>query len=498
MSFEELYQDAVTDMVRGELSSRVAKFIELEYDDERPTILVIPGGMGSQLMATDSVLELPLEGRFPRASRIWIGLPELIRMYQGDYTFLKLDPKLNDEAQHAVYPNGAMGADIGPLERKFSPYFAISKFSKDWANYLEFGYDWRKPARIAAQDLRWFLNQLRRHAKAQGKANPLARLTLLAHSQGGHVVGIFLHELERSGESANAWFDYVVSVAAPYYGCVDHINRYFAGPLRNIEKFIVTSIMLSRCRVHGDEGRAWSESISRYRELAASFAGLFHLCPAPRSILHDRVLERLNLDRYPVRDSETGGDYDFLSKTSNWPWVRKYATTMRRMTVKRDFKAMNAFLPDEYAERYFFARAYRKKTGKAHELVMQPPKELPEKLGGARPLKQYLDHFSPFDALDPDAEGEHDGVVAKWAAVPVWVPSSQILDILGTDHRMSAGEQPFLERLKHLMESGSWFGEVQCDGTANSEGDLELDRKFSPQGDPNATLERLVKYAIAE
>src|SRR5690606_27399918 len=139
----------------------------------RPTILILPGGMGSQLMATNTILEVPLEGRFPTARRLWIGLQELVRMYQGDFAHLKLDDKLIDEAQHAVYPNGAIGADVGPLERKFSPYFAVSEFAKGWANYLEFGYDWRKPARIAAQDLRWFLLQLRREATAQGKADPL-------------------------------------------------------------------------------------------------------------------------------------------------------------------------------------------------------------------------------------------------------------------------------------------------------------------------------------
>ncbi len=181
-----------------------------------PTIVMLPGGMGSQLDRSPTPYrgqDIPFSGYSP----VWLS-PGIL--FRGDGLTLEMDAARHDIQDYVIVPDG-------PLRYLVKAYDGTERYFTDQnVNYIVFGYDWRRPLEEAAVNLQTFLTALRR-AVFQAHADDVTpRLVLLCHSQGGLVAKMFLDIVHNA---VSAWVSKVITVATPFYGTATHMPRYFVG-----------------------------------------------------------------------------------------------------------------------------------------------------------------------------------------------------------------------------------------------------------------------------
>jgi hypothetical protein len=115
-----------------------------------------PGGMGSELRRSD----MPCEGQSEVPKRndydpVWID-SGIFPLLGKDGLKLEIDDRGRDLGAHAIVADGPFAF------LRFTPYNGVEKFCDDkrW-NFVIFGYDWRRPLREAADNLRSFLRTSR-------------------------------------------------------------------------------------------------------------------------------------------------------------------------------------------------------------------------------------------------------------------------------------------------------------------------------------------------
>lgn len=274
--------------IRNVYASTIKALME-EYRPGRPTVVLLPGGMGSQL---DRSL-VPYTGRnLPpfEYDAVWID-PGIL--FNQDALTLEIDDRGRDKGQHVIVPNG-------PLRFLVKAYDQTASFcrAQGW-NFVAFGFDWRRSIVENAGYLEEFLRLFRETALRKHNENPLPRTTLLAHSQGGLVAKLLLHRIV----DVPAWLDKVITVATPYYGTWSHQRRYFVGetPLNAL---------------HG---------ASRVSRIIASLPGPYILMFLDQATF-ERDGGRIGLDAYPITDADTGAPtdpYDLANLDRYTPWVNR-------------------------------------------------------------------------------------------------------------------------------------------------------------------------------
>jgi len=181
MNYEEWRVAAVKGVYTRTINDLVKR-----YQKNEPTIVLLPGGMGSQLLQSDERYHGQSEVPIPR-DPIWIDKGIAV----GEALELEIDDQGRDLEQHAIVADG-------PLHLPFvrTPYNGTEKFfKKEGWNFVTFGYDWRRPLREAADNLRTFLAEFRDAVRERHGENPLPQTHLYAHSQGGLVLKLFLNRI---------------------------------------------------------------------------------------------------------------------------------------------------------------------------------------------------------------------------------------------------------------------------------------------------------------
>jgi len=170
-------------------------------------IVLIPGFMGSKL------------ARLRDNQQIWIDPLWALTNLAGFARDLALrapdDPKL--------YPSGVLhDVDIGDIVR-IGVYRKLWQFALSAAglglspsDYHEFAYDWRKSVLTAATEL---------DAVLLGFSDPTRKITLIAHSQGGHVVAMLFH----LGGPGSRRVGKVVAVGCPFAGLLKTLRMINEG-----------------------------------------------------------------------------------------------------------------------------------------------------------------------------------------------------------------------------------------------------------------------------
>ena len=260
-------------LVLKELELRATHFAE-SYVEEKKSVILLPGGMGSKLLQCEAAFR-PNQLFPPNSAfhEIWVSLAAILR---GDIAQLQMDSNEHDRENRPIIAAGEMNTVVKSYDKteKF--------FEEENVNYTEFGFDWRREIRAAAGYLRTFLRMIREKVMARGLENPLPELTMFAHSMGGLVGKLFINELIDDDENTEDWFYRFVTVATPFSGTENHMDRYYEGV-----KFI--NLLLG-----GAENVA---------ALVGSLPGPYGLMPAPIGTMEPNF-SRLGLDRYPVRDAD--------------------------------------------------------------------------------------------------------------------------------------------------------------------------------------------------
>ena len=402
------YRTARNRSIRDALGRRIEDFAR-RYRPGEPTIVLLPGGMGSQL--DRSVRRYRSDGDLPfeRYNPIWMDLGVL---FAGDTLKLAMQAG-RDLANHIVIPDG-------PLDFLVNAYDGTERFflcERGW-NYICFGFDWRRPVTEWAGFLETFLKRLGQRVKQLRGESPLPNTTLLCHSMGGLVATAFLQRLASRSSFRPAdigqWLSSVVTVGTPYYGTATHMRRYYKGqgPLN---------------RLH---------SATRIARIAGTLPGPYINHPLDRTTYQRDAVglgkSAFPLTRYPMR--EAGDDKLEIdpfepAAASRYPnWVSraylKQARQIRQMITRR--------LPAAMSRRVFHLR-----SGRTQMSIEQKWRNV----DGAS--------FDPERDAHPvlqSHEGPGDGTVPTWSARLVDTPLDHVYDFKHarkhvelTEHRETLG-----------------------------------------------------------
>ena len=354
-----------------------------------PTVVLLPGGMGSQLDYSHRRYRNDSDLPFERYDPIWMD-PGIL--FQRDALKLSIQSTGRDVKDHIVIPDG-------PLNFLVNPYDGAERFFRErlhW-NYICFGFDWRRPITESAGFLELFLRRLGERVKQQRGESPLSTATLLCHSLGGLVALAFLHRIAKQANKIHEWLDRVVTIGTPFYGTSDHMIRYYKG----------------------QEALNWIYGAEPIARVTGTLPGPYILL-YPSRALYQRDALKLNkssfpLKRYPMRDAANQGrelDPFGAAAATRYPkWVcRKYLQSAERIR-----KRITGPLPPELSQRVFHIRS---------GLVKMPVEEQWYDVDGG--------HFNPERDDNPVSEslaGPGDGTVPAWSARLVDTPPQQIYNL---------------------------------------------------------------------
>jgi hypothetical protein len=389
---------------------RIRALIE-HYHPGAQTVVLLPGGMGSQLDLSTAVLPANDDAAQTGWDTAWLSLRVLLnKSLEG----LELSANGTDTGGHLAIANGE-------IRGLYSPYDATEKHLQDSGrNYIVFGFDWRRSLGEGAAHLEWFLTQLKNGVLDRYREDPLPKVTLLGHSQGGLVIKVFLHRLfpdDDTAKTAGAWFERVVMVGAPFYGTCNHMQRYYVGesPL---------GLLYSNRRV---------------AELTATLPAPYVLM-FPSRPTYESFGARAGLHRYPVLDeTESAADpFDPAQAHRFPPWVNpKYI-----QAAARTGRVLARQLPAPLIPRVFNFRAVVE-NGTPHELIWSV---------------QDGEAFDPTGHLAPVLGakfGAGDGTVPSWSGRLVDVPDDQVADLeQASKHVTLLQHGETLATLDHLLDAG--------------------------------------------
>ncbi|MGH7807068.1 MAG: esterase/lipase family protein, partial [Thermodesulfobacteriota bacterium] len=381
------YESARDEEILKSNIRHASEFVK-KYDPNKKTVILLPGGLGSQLDRTT----VPYKSNISNYEYGTVWVDEGI-IFQKDALELEMDSKKRDRKEHIIVPRGPLGFFAKPYD------VTESYFKENGYNYTVFGYDWRRSVEEAAIWLEDFLRRFRdgvisRFARDKSK-NPLLTTTLLCHSQGGLVAKIFLHRVFQgnpSPDKVSQWIERVVTVATPFYGTSNHIKRYYKG----------------------DKALNIIYGAKRITKIAGTLPGPYILLFMDKAT-YERDNNVLKLDRYPFLDAiDKNIEVDPYSDEAfgRFPkWVIKDYLNQ----AKDSRKGLIKTLPDSVIERVFHIRSGQDKSTKV-ELHWQP-------IDGGK--------FDPETDEYPigGKNGEGDGTVPLWSARLAQTPESRIYNL---------------------------------------------------------------------
>ena len=282
MSYES-YRKA---KIQGYYDYQLETFVS-GFDPTRPTVVLLPGGMGSQLERTENPV-----GTEPNVINDVIWMDWGIVWPKKDAFKLEIQVTGGSERDKDSY----VVAPHGPL--KFitqTPYDKLKEFAAKKWNYCVFGFDWRRPLAESSAYFKDFIYDFQKRIVASHRIDPIPNLTIVCHSMGGMACAYALRDPRFSALGFHA----AVTVATPFYGTSNQIERYYNGDggLLNM--------------IYGTKAVA---------EITSSLPGPYTLMSLPREI-YLRDGKRLGLARYPQMDPNGNTDADPYDAAfmSRWP-----------------------------------------------------------------------------------------------------------------------------------------------------------------------------------
>ena len=383
------------------------------FNPQWKTVILLPGGMGSQLIRTQDPFD-ELSMGVTQFDTVWMD-PGIL--FQSDTLKLEIDSQGRDI-------NGYIIVAQGPLRCLIKAYDGTEQFFRDRNNgdynYLVFGYDWRRPLAESAAFLEEFLDMFRKAVFDRYHVNPLPQTTLFCHSQGGLVALVFLARIAEPG----SWFKNIITAATPFYGTSTHQRRYYEGqnPL---------SVFHGRAEV---------------ARITATLPGpytLMYLDKETFDTYHKHI--GLDADAYPMLDAQTSEpvdpyDVQNIEAGNRYPaWIQRIHLEKARRV--RQFIARP--LSDVFSRCFFNLRSCKDKqtpTQQSWDLLpadFDPDKDDP-----------------PFETLSKQGGG--DGTVPHWSAWHASTPASNKIDLQkAKDHGTIAENEETLEIVKQIVDTGS-------------------------------------------
>ena len=213
MSYDSYRRAKIEGYYDAQLETLVTSF-----DPQQPTVILLPGGMGSQLERTEHKV-----GTEPNVINdvIWLDLGILPPKKDA----LKLEIEIikgveHDKGSYVIAPHG-------PL--KFisqTPYEELKDRARveGW-NYCVFGFDWRRSLAESSAFFKDFIYKFKNRILNIHNDDPIPNTTIVCHSMGGMVCTYALMDRRFSALGFHA----IVTVATPFYGTSTQQERYYRG-----------------------------------------------------------------------------------------------------------------------------------------------------------------------------------------------------------------------------------------------------------------------------
>jgi len=407
------YLTRLDELRRAELFRRAVNFAAA-YEPGLPTIVILPGGMGSRLQRCTDPYDPAHSPPIAKFYELWAGLLPILN---GELRYLSMNEFTEDADLHPIIA-------AGELTNIVKSYDGIFRHFGGKANVIGMGYDWRRAPIKECGYVRVFLQLIAEQVRLRhpGADDPRKRLTLYAHSQGGLVAKMFLNELVDAGEDPENWLERLVTCCTPFYGTSSHFPRYYVGePLLNLF-------------TGGDDAVA---------RVVATFQGTYILLPAPRAVLAPR-LAKLGLAHYPVRDFDD--DRIECDPFDSAPAVAgRYRPEVPRAHLalaKDQFALLDKPLPPAFASRVYHIRSdiFGDRNDRNLEIRWKS-------VTGATYTAAEGDPISDNTA----SGGRGDGTVPLWSAALADTPGDQVFDLRGVRHGGAAEHECSLYILARLM-----------------------------------------------
>jgi len=267
------YEKYRKDLIQGYYDHQLETLM-MGFDPARPTVILLPGGMGSQLERT--------ERKYPASPNvindvIWLDLG--IAPPKRDALKLEITGTGDDLDKYVIAAHGPISFVTE------TPYGELEDlaYDQDW-NYGVFGYDWRRSLKESADYFKAFILAFQKRVKSDYGKDPIPELTIVCHSMGGMVCTYALTDPKFSGLGFRA----IVTIATPFYGTSTQQERYYVGV-----PGILNTIYGAKTVV----------------EIVASLPGPYTLMFLPRDI-YDIDGQKLGLGRYPQLDPNGNTDAD--------------------------------------------------------------------------------------------------------------------------------------------------------------------------------------------
>jgi len=409
------YLTRLDELRRAELYKRAHEFAAT-YDPDLPTIVVIPGGMGSRLQRCTRAYDPASSPKIEEFYELWLALGPTLRGELGSLAFNGFTEELD---QHPIIAAGELTSVV-------KSYDGIFKFFAGKANVIGMGYDWRRAPDKECGYVRVFLQLVAEQVRLRNPAwgDPRRNLTLYAHSQGGLLAKLFVDALLATHEKPADWFARLVTCCTPFYGTYTHSPRYYVG-----EEMI----------------NLFTGGADQVARIVATLEGAYILLPAPREVLMPR-LAALGLARYPLRDfADDGMECDpFDAAAAIAGRYRPEVPRAHLVSAKEQFELIDSALPPEVAQHVYHIRS---DVSGAHGGGTNLEVRWKAVDGAAYNAAQG----NPFTD-NAASGGRGDGTVPFWSARLATTPPENVFDVTGVKHGGAAEHEEMLDILWKLVQ----------------------------------------------
>jgi len=402
MAEHNAYQRAVRKATYFRLKDDIDYFLN-RFDREKETVILLPGGSGSNLWHADRKFGEVSNPRDYHFDRVWLDLG----IFAGDGKAIKINRNGHDVGDRVMVGDGDVRFPVRPYVRAMTFFRGKAKF-----NALLLGWDWRRNLLAAVDILNAVIETIKkRKASSKNPQRVMKNIFIVGHSMGGMVAKLFFQTHQNVAKELGG----MISVGTPFYGYLGQLRRIFEGePTLN---------------------RLPPYNAKTVATITSSCPGLYTLFPIDKKT-YDAVGDQLGLTSYPVTalDGTPADVYDKhrpSSRFPNWVWLKQIEEARR---LRQDLLSMP--LPVPLNNVLFHIRS---KIPKSTASTAKWKQELP---GSYDPDK----HQSPIE-IGPMSEG--DDTIPYWSAALASTPNDNITDFSQGEH-MSLMAQSFV--LRHILK----------------------------------------------
>lgn len=394
------YFGAIDTETMGFLHKSLDDFFQT-YDPARPTIILLPGGLGSALHQSWSAFNGTPQPISAFRRVIWVDLGLLF----GEAHQLPIDDAGFDTQDRIVVAEGDLDFCF------VHPYRDAITYFRDHLNInlLVFGWDWRRKVMTSVGYLTQVLQTMMARSLNLTGQNMLHDTYLVGHSMGGMVAKLLLSSQPQLADDLRG----MISVGSPFYGYFGQLDRFYNGVKYFNDLYSAATVA----------------------RITSSWPGMYSLLPIDLPT-YQQAHQQLGLANYPVLNSGNGLPVDPYNANSfsRYPnWVRT-GEIPRGLMVRH---MLAAPLSGSLGGRVYHLR------------VNQPNTTLVSATWNPGLPPSYTPGVTP-SPIDFDMGGG-DNTIPHWSAALASTPAENITDFPTGEHAYLMEERPILAKIAELV-----------------------------------------------